>query len=231
MKTVSICIPVYNEETWVASLLDRVRAVELPGWRKEIVVVDDGSSDGTAAILRGYAQRAEIVLIEQKPNQGKGAALKQAFLRARGEVIIIQDADLEYDPRDYPRLLEPIDEGRADVVYGSRFRGETVRVLFFWHYLANRFLTFVSNLLTNLNLTDMETCYKVFRTGVIDVGRLKSKRFGIEPELTARFAKARARIYESPIRYSGRTYSEGKKIKAWDGIVALWAIFRFNFFP
>ena len=220
----SIVIPVYNEEEFVAELVRRV--AEQP-WNMEIVLVDDGSTDGTRAILERIAEEHENARVFfQTPNQGKGAALHRGFAEAAGDIIVIQDADLEYDPREYGTLLEPILDGRADVVYGSRFLGGPHRVLNYHHYMANRFLTMMSNLLTNLNLTDMETCYKVFRREVLDGMTLTQKRFGFEPEFTARVASAGKRIYEVPISYSGRDYDEGKKITWKDGVAALWVILR-----
>ncbi|HNU83986.1 MAG TPA: glycosyltransferase family 2 protein [Thermoanaerobaculia bacterium] len=231
MPLLSIVVPAYNERATVAELLDRVAAAPLPpGVEREIVVVDDHSTDGTRELLRELASRGSPAfrLVEQERNQGKGAALRAGFAAATGELILIQDADLEYDPRDYPRLLQPILDGEADVVYGSRFLGGPHRVLFYWHYLGNRLLTTLSNMLTDLNLSDMETCYKVFRRELLAGLTLRSNRFGIEPELTARFAQRRARIYEVPISYHGRTYAEGKKIGWRDGFAAIWAILRYN---
>ncbi|HRR12781.1 MAG TPA: glycosyltransferase family 2 protein [Thermoanaerobaculia bacterium] len=231
MPLLSIVVPAYNERATVAELLDRVAAAPLPpGVEREIVVVDDRSTDGTRELLRELAGRGSPAfrLVEQERNQGKGAALRAGFAAATGELILIQDADLEYDPRDYPRLLQPILDGEADVVYGSRFLGGPHRVLFYWHYLGNRLLTTLSNMLTDLNLSDMETCYKVFRRELLAGLTLRSNRFGIEPELTARFAQRRARIYEVPISYHGRTYAEGKKIGWRDGFAAIWAILRYN---
>ncbi|HPK65321.1 MAG TPA: glycosyltransferase family 2 protein [Thermoanaerobaculia bacterium] len=231
MPLLSIVVPAYNERATVAELLDRVAAAPLPpGVEREIVVVDDHSTDGTRELLRELAGRGSPAfrLVEQERNQGKGAALRAGFAAASGELILIQDADLEYDPRDYPRLLQPILDGEADVVYGSRFLGGPHRVLFYWHYLGNRLLTTLSNMLTDLNLSDMETCYKVFRRELLAGLTLRSNRFGIEPELTARFAQRRARIYEVPISYHGRTYAEGKKIGWRDGFAAIWAILRYN---
>ncbi len=200
----SVVIPVYNEELWVEELVTRVAAQP---WRMEILLIDDGSTDGTRAILQALAQQHDNVRVELKPtNEGKGAALRTGFALATGDVIIVQDADLEYDPRDYGQLLEAILDGRADVVYGSRFLGGPHRVLNFHHYVANRALTGLSNLLTNLNLTDMETCYKVFRREVLDGMKLTSDRFGFEPEFTARVAQRGLRVYEVPISYSGRDY-------------------------
>jgi len=227
----SIVIPAFNERATVEALLRRVASAVLPdGVEREILVVDDGSTDGTRELLREIAARGEpaIRLIEQPENRGKGAALRRGFQEARGEIVLIQDADLEYDPREYPTLLGPILEGEADVVYGSRFLGGPHRVLFYWHALGNRFLTTLSNMFSNLNLTDMETCYKVFRRSLLDGVPLRSDRFGIEPELTAKFARRRARIFEVPISYRGRTYAEGKKIHWKDGFAALWAIVRYN---
>jgi glycosyltransferase involved in cell wall biosynthesis len=222
---ISVVVPVYNERGTVALLLERVREA-LRGREAEIVVVDDGSTDGTREVLR----RIEgIRLIEHERNQGKGAALRTGFAAATGEVVIVQDADLEYDPREYPKLLEPIEDGRADVVYGSRFLGGPHRVLFFWHFVANMLLTLLSNMLTNLNLSDMETGYKVFRAEVLKKIRIRSNRFDFEPEITAKVAKLGCRIYEVPISYSGRTYEEGKKIGFRDGLSALWTILKYRF--
>ena len=222
---ISVVIPVFNERDTIAQLIGRVRAVlgERPS---EIVVVDDGSIDGTRDILRSVEG---IRLIEHEKNQGKGAALRTGFAAVDGDVVIVQDADLEYDPRDYEKLLEPILDGRADVVFGSRFLGGPHRVLFFWHYLANMLLTWLSNAFTNLNLSDMETGYKVFRREVLAKIQIRSDRFNFEPEITAKVAKARCRIYEVPISYSGRTYEEGKKIGFVDGISALWSIIKYRF--
>ena len=198
-----------------------------------MVVVDDGSSDGTRDLLRELEKRADppFRLIEHPQNRGKGAALRTGFEQATGDIILVQDADLEYNPRDYPVLLQPLLDDEADVVYGSRFLGGPHRVLFFWHYVGNRVLTTLSNMFTDLNLSDMETCYKVFRSDVLKSLKLYSNRFGIEPELTAKVAKAKVRIYEVPISYHGRTYAEGKKIGWRDGVSAIWAIVRYNLFP
>ena len=224
--TVSIVVPAYNEVATVGRLLRRVARVPVP---KEVIVVDDGSTDGTRPLL---GELKEDGLIDQlhfhERNRGKGAALRTGFGHATGDVVVVQDADLEYDPGEIPRLLGPIAEGRADAVYGSRFLGGPRRVLFFWHTLGNRFLTLLSNLFTNLNLTDMETCQKLVRTELLQSLPLTVNRFGIEPEITARLAQAKARIYELPISYHGRTYAEGKKIGWKDGLSAIWFIFRCN---
>jgi len=204
--------------------------VEGVDYDKEIILVDDGSTDGSRAILEEYKGREGYHVLFHARNRGKGAALRTGFACATGDVIIIQDADLEYNPKDYAILLEPILDGRADVVYGSRFLGGPHRVLFYWHYVGNKFLTTLSNMLTNLNLTDMETGYKVFSKKVIDSINLKCDRFGFEPEITSKIARRNFRIYEVPISYSGRDYSEGKKITWKDGMAALWFIFRFRFF-
>ena len=224
----SVVIPVYNEKQWIREIMRRVEAVPIP---KEIILVDDCSTDGTREILKEFEQKGHIV-IYQEVNQGKGAALRTGFKRATGDVILVQDADLEYDPSEYPRLLQPIIENRADVVFGSRFIGESHRVLYFWHYVANKMLTTLSNMFTNLNLTDMETCYKVFRREVLQDVALKSNRFGFEPEVTAKIAKRRPhwRIYEIPISYSGRTYEEGKKIGLKDAFQAFFCIIRYWLF-
>ena len=223
----SIIIPVFNEYETICELIRRVDAVQLD---KEIIIVDDGSTDGSRDLLNKYEGRDGFKVVYQSKNMGKGRSLRTGFEKAEGEIIIIQDADLEYNPKDYPILLEPILDGRADVVYGSRFLGGPHRVLFFWHYLGNRFLTTLSNMFTNINLTDMETGYKVFRRSVLDSISLRCNRFGFEPEFTAKVAKNKFIIYEVPISYAGRNYSAGKKINWKDGVAAIWFIVRFRFF-
>jgi glycosyltransferase involved in cell wall biosynthesis len=243
---VSIIIPVYNERAYIEEVLLRIQAISL---EREVFVIDDGSTDGTRDLLRDFekAQAAgqtevpvqngramlslqNIHFLFQDRNYGKGAALRRGFEMANGEIVLVQDADLEYDPKDYPKLLEPILDGRADVVYGSRFLGGPQRVHYFWHYAGNKFLTLLSDMLTNLKLTDMETCYKVFRREVIQNIHFRSDRFGFEPECTAKVARGNWRIYEVPISYSGRTYAEGKKITWRDGFTTLWCILRYNLF-
>ncbi len=230
----SVVIPVYNEERTLRNLVDRVREVPI---RKEIVLVDDCSKDNSREIMKQIAgdyaddPMNSFALDYHDVNKGKGAALKTGFAKTTGDVVLIQDADLEYDPNEYPRLLKPIINNEADVVYGSRFLGDQPhRVLYFWHYLGNKFLTLLSNCFTNLNLTDMETCYKVFRREVLEeIGpKLKQARFGFEPEITARVARRRHRVYELSISYFGRTYDEGKKIGWRDGVKALWCIVRYG---
>ncbi len=225
----SVVIPVYNEERWIREILRRVLATDIP---KEILVIDDCSRDSTREILKEYDGKDGIKVFLQDKNGGKGAALRRGFQEATGDAIIVQDADLEYDPAEYPRLIQPIIENKADVVYGSRFIGETHRVLYYWHSVANGWLTSLSNWFTNLNLTDMETCYKVFRREVLQGITLKQNRFGFEPEVTAKIARHRPswRIYEVPISYSGRTYEEGKKIGLKDAFNALSCILWYHFF-
>jgi len=229
-KRLSILIPVFDEARTVEELVRRVRAADTCGLEKEIILVDDASADGTGDLLKKIQRDNGISVFSHPYNRGKGAALRTALEHATGEIILIQDADLEYNPSDYPGLLRPILDGRADVVYGSRFAGGTHRVLLFWHFMANRLLTLLSNMLCNLNLTDMETCYKVFRRQCIEGMTLTSNRFGVEPELTAKLARRRLRFYETGINYAGRDYSEGKKINWKDGLAALWFIFRYRFF-
>lgn len=234
----SVVIPVYNERETLHLILDRVRAVKIP---KQIILVDDCSKDGTRELLQQMAQQEnDLTIAFHEVNQGKGAALRTGFGLATGQIVIVQDADLEYDPSEYPRLIEPIVDGRADVVFGSRFIGETHRVLHFWHSMGNRVLTWMSNMFTDLNLTDMEVCYKVFRREVIQNINLKQNRFGFEPEVTAKVARfhvpamdgrpaRRCRIYEIPVSYNGRDYSEGKKIGWKDGVQAIYCIIRYAF--
>jgi glycosyltransferase involved in cell wall biosynthesis len=243
---VSVVIPVYNERAFIEEVLLRVQAAPID---KEIIVIDDKSTDGTRLLLadldKAQSDGTRHVMVQngkarlslenirflfQPQNAGKGAALRRGFEAATGDVVLVQDADLEYDPRDYGKLLEPILDDRADVVYGSRFLGGPQRVHYFWHYCGNKFLTLLSDIFTNLKLTDMETCYKVFRREVLENIKLKSNRFGFEPEITAKISKGNWRIYEVAISYAGRTYAEGKKITWRDGLSTLWYIIRFNLF-
>jgi glycosyltransferase involved in cell wall biosynthesis len=223
----SVVIPCYNEAATIRRIVEAVRAA--PVADKEIIVVDDCSKDGTRALLQGELAKTIDRLVLHERNQGKGAALRSGIAAATGDIVLIQDADLEYDPQEYPRLIAPIAEDRADVVYGSRFMGaEPHRVLYFWHRLGNGMLTLLSNMFTNLNLTDMETCYKAFRREVIQSIELEEDRFGFEPEITAKVAKRGCRIYEVGISYYGRTYAEGKKIGYKDGFRAIWCILKYN---
>ena len=241
---ISVVIPVYNEKNTIEEILRRVAETTI---RKEIVIVDDCSTDGTRQYLESMvaAQASketwapahdggdpvdvrDLRILFQTQNQGKGAALRRGFAETTGDIVLVQDADLEYNPKDYPTLLAPIIDGRADVVFGSRFLGGPQRVHYFWHYVANKLLTLLSDVMTNLKLTDMETCYKVFRKEVLEGIKLRSNRFGFEPEITAKISKGKWRIYEVPISYAGRTYEEGKKITWKDGVQALWCIFRYK---
>lgn len=248
MKKLSIIIPVYNEDSTLLEILSRVIASPLKGMEKEILIIDDCSTDKTAMLIDDLKKdwkkffsgktspdekektprEPSFVFLKNDENSGKGFSIRRGLDTSTGDYILIQDADLEYNPFEYPRLLEPILDGRADVVYGSRFLGETRRVLYFWHSIANKFLTTFSNIFTDLNMSDMETCYKVFRADMIKKIRLESNRFGFEPEVTAKLAKLKARFYEVPISYSGRTYEQGKKITWKDGFNAIFAILKYN---
>jgi len=226
---ISIVIPCYNEAETIEKIVQAVLAAPISN--REIIIVDDCSTDGTKEVL--YKKISHLVdqIIYHKRNKGKGAALRSGFANVSGEIVIIQDADLEYNPQEYPALIQPVLDGKADVVFGSRFQGgQAHRVLYFWHYLGNKILTLLSNMFTNLNLTDMETCYKVFRNEVLQQIEIKENRFGVEPELTAKAAKLGCRIYEVGISYSGRTYIEGKKINWKDGVRAIWCILKYNLF-
>jgi len=227
VHSVTIVIPCYNEVTTLEKLVEAV--LDAPMAAKEVILVDDGSTDGTTELIRNKLEPRVSRVIYHERNRGKGAALRSGFALASGEVVVVQDADLEYDPRDYARLLAPIAEGKADVVYGSRFVGSDAhRVLYFWHYVVNRGLTLLSNLLTNLNLTDMEIGYKAFRREVLERISIEEDRFGFEPEITAKVARMRCRIYEVGVSYSGRTYAEGKKVGWRDGLHAAWCILKYN---
>jgi glycosyltransferase involved in cell wall biosynthesis len=229
MQRLSIIIPCYNERPTLARLIDKVK--RSPVVEKEIILVDDGSTDGTRELIRNQIQGLVDRVVYHERNQGKGAAIRSGLALVTGDIVLIQDADLEYDPAEYSKLIGPIRDGKADVVYGSRFTGEGPhRVHLFWHYAGNRALTLLSNILTNLNLSDMETCYKVFRTEVIKSIQIRQNRFGFEPELTAKIARMKCRVYEVGISYYGRSYDEGKKIGWKDGLQAVYCILRYNLF-
>jgi glycosyltransferase involved in cell wall biosynthesis len=227
MAVLSVVIPVFNEVDTIEQIVEAV--IRAPVDEIEIVVVDDGSTDGTRDVLRNKVEPRVARVLYHEGNRGKGAALRSGFQAVTGDLVLVQDADLEYDPQDYPRLIEPILSGKADVVFGSRFAGgQSHRVLYYWHYLGNRLLTTLSNMVTNLNLTDMEVCYKVFRREILQQIRVEEDRFGFEPEITAKVARLQCRIYEVGISYAGRTYGEGKKIGWRDGVRAIWCILKYN---
>jgi glycosyltransferase involved in cell wall biosynthesis len=230
LETLSIVIPVFNEFHTLKKIIERVQEVHLPQVAsREIVIVDDYSTDGTRDLLATYKDQNGFKIVFHDRNRGKGAALRTGIAQTTGDFVIIQDADLEYDPQEYPKLLAPLLAGKADVVYGSRFAGgESKRVLYYWHSVGNRFLTTLSNMFTNINLTDMETCYKMFRGEVIRSIRIEEDRFGFEPEVTSKVARMGCRIYEVGISYSGRTYAEGKKINWKDGVRAIWCILKYR---
>lgn len=223
---ISVVVPVYNEVAFIDAIVDRILSVPIS---KELIIVDDASTDGTRDKLQKLERLDHITVLYHERNRGKGAALRTGFKVAIGDVVLIQDADLEYDPADYPKLLKPILEGKADVVYGSRFvGGEARRILYFWHAVGNKVLTLLSNIFTNLNLSDMEVCYKAFRRDIIQRVTIEEDRFGFEPEITAKIAKLDCRVYEVGISYSGRTYAEGKKVGWKDGVRAIWCILKYN---
>jgi glycosyltransferase involved in cell wall biosynthesis len=225
----SIVVPVYNEKNTIREIINRIRSAPVANLQKEIIVVDDFSTDGTRELLENELSSLVDQVLYQEKNKGKGAALRTGFSHATGEVVVVQDADLEYNPAEFDKLLQPIISNRADVVYGSRFVGsEPHRVLYFWHYMGNKLLTLLSNMFTNLNLTDMETCYKMFRNEVLQSVQIEQNRFGFEPEITAKVARGKWRVYEVGISYSGRSYEEGKKINWRDGVHALWCILKYN---
>jgi glycosyltransferase involved in cell wall biosynthesis len=225
----SIVIPVYNEEATVSQILEAVRDVDLNGIEKEIIVVDDGSTDRSREIVQAEAEKGDLQVHLHPENRGKGAALRTGFQAATGDIILIQDADLEYDPREYPSLLQPLIEDRADVVYGSRFLGGPRKTMLFWHMVGNKVLTLVTNVLYDTILSDMETCYKVFRADIVKPMTIHARRFEVEPEITAKILKRGIRIYEVPISYNGREYHEGKKITWKDGVSALWTLVKYRF--